>query len=373
MDKKIIYFTNIPMIHQHRIDMYVDAIKGIYEVALWDLSPIYNNNEKMQRKEPDSIIINDIDSFREKLEVESSTYDVVIITNILIPNLGLIYDIIHSLNLPIVNINKDSFPAWLCYKEAVRSFSKIRFTSFINAVIHSWPISRKIINYQQNSNIKYDYQLASYNFYPEHCKSFVKIHNVKYDEFLTAQNEESIIAGDYILFIDAALADHPMFTYARRKINREEYIKSLNAYFSLLEQKYNIEVVISAHPKSNYSEDDFCGRKIIMYKTPVLIRHAKYIISHYSTSLFDAVLQKKPIKILYSKSLLESSCYGTVMSGMHLARLIGAECVNLDDCQVTDFDYSDNKYQHFINKYLVNTEFTNISNGELILRFLKQI
>ena len=58
---------------------------------------------------------------------------------------------------------------------------------------------------------------------------------------------------------------------------------------------------------------------------------------------------------------------------MHLARLIGTECVNLDDCQIAAFDYSDNKYQRFINKYLVNTEFTNISNGELILRFLKQI
>jgi len=320
--------------------MYVDAVKAEYKVELWDLSPIYNNNELMQRKEPDSIVIKDIESFQKKLKDDSSKYKVIVVTNILITNLRLIYNIIHELNISIININKDSFPAWLCYREAVRSFSKIRFVSFINAAIHYLPLSRKIINYYANRDIKYDYQLASYNFYPEHCKSFIKIHNVKYDEYLFAQNEDSIIDGDYILFVDAALADHPMFNGARRKINRKEYIKSLNSLFSLLEQKYNMEVVISAHPKSNYSSVDFQGRKIIMYKTPVLIKHAKYIISHYSTSLFDAVLQKKPITILYSNDLLKSSCYGTVLAGMNLARFIGAGCLNMDNCKIRDFSGS---------------------------------
>ena len=334
---KIIFLTNIPFIRQHRIDMYIDVIEKAYDVELWDLSAIYGQKEKVKELEKNCLKILSLNEFEGKLKAEKASSNIVVITNILLQKLRRIYDCIHVLEIPIVNINKEAFASWMSFAGSVGLFGKIRFLSFLKALCYYMPFTRRLFNLYRYRYVKYDYMLSSYNFYPEESKNFVRIHHVKYDEAVAAVNQEPCVDGNYILFIDASLADHPMYINHPRKVNREYYLKQLNRYFSMLEEKYKMKVVISAHPKSMYKKDDFKGREIIMYKTPNLVFHAKYVVSHYSTSLFDVILQNKPFKVMYSYDLLHSACRGATAMGLQMATMLHVEKVDLDNPVVNDF------------------------------------
>ena len=66
----------------------------------------------------------------------------------------------------------------------------------------------------------------------------------------------------------------------------------------MFEKKYNTNIIISAHPTSEYNTDQFNGRKIYRLKTAELISNAKYVLSHHSTAVSYAVLNYKPIIFL---------------------------------------------------------------------------
>lgn len=367
---KVIFLTNVPFIRQHRIDMYVDAISEFFEISMWDLSLAYSNKDIVKEKEINSVVIHSLTEFSDKLSVEVSCGRVVIITGILIRNLKRIFPIINKLGVPIVNINKESFAAWMGDVGYMSQMWNGSIKSFIKALLVYNTFSRKVRNFLFYNGIKYDYLLSSYNFNPEESKQFVKIHHIKYDEYLTAKLQPSIIEGDYILFIDAALADHPMYTGHHNKIDRALYLSQINNYFNLLENKYKMKVVISAHPKSMYKSDDFMGREIIMYKTAVLIRYSKFVVSHYSTSLIDVVLYNKPLKVMYSSALMSSVCrYCTVM-GLQMAKMLNVDTINLDSPKIDDFYVDINSYNNFRDKYIINNEKINKSNKELIIDLL---
>lgn len=370
---KIIFLTNIPFIRQHRIDMYIDVIEKVYDVELWDLSVIYGQTEKVKELEKNCLKISSITEFEEKLIAKNASSNIVVITNILLQNLRRIYDCIHRLGIPIVNINKETFASWMSFAGSVSLFGNIRFLSYMKALCYYVPFTRRLFHLYRNRNVKYDYMLSSYNFYPEESRNFVRIHHVKYDEAIAAVNQKPCVGGNYILFIDASLADHPMYINHPRKVNRENYLKQLDRYFSMLEEKYKMKVVVSAHPKSMYTKDDFKGREIIMYKTPNLVFHAKYIVSHYSTSLFDVILQNKPFKVLYSYDLLHTACRGATAMGLQMATMLNVEKVDLDKPVVNDFVVDSKVYNNFKNRYIINQEKASYTNEELILQFLKSL
>lgn len=370
---KIIFITNIPFIRQHRIDMYVDSIAECYDVAMWDLSVAYGNGDVVKEKEQESILISSISEFSSKLREEKGKDDVVIVTGILISNLKKIYNIIKGLDIPIVSINKEAFAAWLGNKGYMSQIWNGSFKSFVKAILFYNSFSRRLHNAIFNRGIKYDYLLASYNFNPEESIKFIRIHHLKYDEFLAANNQPSVVEGEYILFVDAALADHPMYANHPNKVNRETYLRQLNDYFDKLEDCYHMKVVISAHPKSMYLKNDFRGREIIMYKTPVLVRHSTYIVSHFSTSLIDAVLHNKPMKIMYSPDLMKSTCRYSTAMGLQLAKMLNCETVNLDSPTITDFYIDSKAYEKFREKYVINREQQQLTNKEQINLFLKKL
>ena len=276
---KVIFVTNIPFIRQHRIDMYVDAISTSYETELWDLSQLYGCKEEISGLEPDSVKVTNMEEFHRKLNEEKVRTDVVLITGILLNNLKKIYPVVHEMGIPIININKEAFATWMGNAGYLSNLKGGSIKTYLKALLRYNPMARRIKQALKCPGVKYDYLLSSYNFYPEESRNFVKIHHIKYDEFIAAKKIPSIINGNYILFVDAALADHPMYTGNPRKIDRNVYMRQLNGYFQRLEDKYCMKVVISAHPKSSYTKEDFCGREVIAYKTPVLIAHASYVVS----------------------------------------------------------------------------------------------
>ena len=370
---QVVFMTSNPFIEQQKIDMYVDAVREICTVQLWDLSRIYNRKEKVSDQVQEAVKINSCEELDQKLKQLIEKDKVSIVTNITIPALKKIYSIIKSCGIPIININKEGLAAWLGDTASAENLKEENRGNKLKFFLKKYRFFRSVINGIKYPHVKYDYLLSSYNFYPEESRKFVKIHQIKYDEFLMAKNQDSIIDGKYILFIDAALVGHPMFASSVNQMDRNEYIESLNRYFRMLEEKYHTPVVISSHPKANYSENDFEGRKIIKYKTPVLIQHCEFIVSHYSTSLIDAVLMKKPIKVLYSDSLLKSSCRYCVLMGIKFADLLNLDKVDLAHPEMKDFSMNEQTYQQFTEKYIVNVSESGKSNKQLIISFFQDL
>ena len=85
----------------------------------------------------------------------------------------------------------------------------------------------------------------------------------------------------------------------------------MNNFFKLIEDQLGLEVIIAAHPRSNYENhpDYFKGRKCIRGQLVKLARECKLILAHDSTALSFASLLYKPV-VFVTSSELNSSFQG---------------------------------------------------------------
>ena len=127
-------------------------------------------------------------------------------------------------------------------------------------------------------------------------------HTLDYDLYLEdlqklSNNEHK--RKKYAVFIDGYWPFYPDYVRMNVKppVSPENYYPLLCGFFSKIEKETGFDVIIAAHPRSNYEEhpDYFGGRKTIRGKTKELIRDSEFVLMHYSTSVNFAVLYKKPV------------------------------------------------------------------------------
>ena len=140
-----------------------------------------------------------------------------------------------------------------------------------------------------------------------------------------------IVAGPYAAFLDIYLHYHSdLKIVGLQSIDPHNYFFSLNRFFKIFEQEYEIKVVIAAHPKADYGNNTFEGREIYRGLTPELVKDADFVISHHSTSLGYAVLNCKPIIFVYTDEM-KRLYKETAVSWMHdFANYLGVSIYNID-------------------------------------------
>lgn len=144
--------------------------------------------------------------------------------------------------------------------------------------------------------------------------TIIKTHTRDYDIFLKNKNIKSSFDEDFIVFLDEFAPYHPdsLFFANRPDCYPETYYPDINRFFSNIEMKTKLKVVISAHPRSNYNKigNPFDGRKIIYNDTPNQVKNSKLVLVHASTSVNFAILFNKPLISInsskYSKSYQHS-------------------------------------------------------------------
>ena len=104
----------------------------------------------------------------------------------------------------------------------------------------------------------------------------------------------------FAVFLDQFLPFHSGQNYigtASKNIDHKIYYRNLELFFQKFEKKYNIEVIIAAHPRSNYKKNKFIkkGRKFFINKTAELVKNSSITFTHHSLGMNFAVLFKKPI------------------------------------------------------------------------------
>lgn len=375
MADKILFLTNIPFMKHHYRDMYVEEISKKYLVDLWDLSVLYNSSYLQQGISDfnDAKKIDTITSFENSIKETISRYVPIVITNILNRNLGKIYSILKKYNIPIVCINKESFATSLEYRGKIHYLRYFDLRSQLSSIGHSLPIVSTILEKRVLGRYRYDYLIGGHNYFPVQSKRFLKIHQIKYDEYLKASLSENIIKKKYILYIGSAPSSHPAYIGKPNTLNHKEYLQTLNTYLRKVEEDTGLEVVISGHPKGSYNEEEFGNRRIIIGNTAELIHYSEGVICHFSTSLVNAVLEYKPIQIIYSSTILRSSFANTMVSGLELGRICKADICDLSNFHKWDMKMNKRAYDKFLENEIVNTEYPDKNNAELIRNYLEEI
>jgi hypothetical protein len=177
--------------------------------------------------------------------------------------------------------------------------------------------------------------------------------------------------SETIVFIDQMIPFHTDFLKFGNgfKVNSSTYYKKLNKLFSILEKKYNCEVVIAAHPRSisikNY-DDFFDNRKVILNRSSELISTSKFTITHYSTAINHSILNNKVILFLSSFELIKLGQYEQIKLMAHETR---SSMLNLDE--VTELSLHEelplDYYDEYKLKYITQRG-DKLTNGNIILK-----
>lgn len=284
--------SKVQFMWNHVQDLYVEPISEKFPTELWDLSKIYGIKEETKLTNVE--VIKTLNQLDEKLTELKKTHNVCVVTNIQYADLGVVYSTLKKHGVVIVGIVKDTIGTILLQRGRKKYFKYLSFRSKVFALFPSLQQKLRELKYGKN---QFDYLMAGANYYPNQTKHFLKIHQIKYDEYLRAKASENIIEGKYILFVDAGATTHPMYLNKRNSLSHKDYLKNMCAYFDKVERDTGCKVVISAHPKGHYTEEDWGGRKIFVGKTADLIHFSEGVICHYSTSLINSVLEYKPTQI----------------------------------------------------------------------------
>jgi hypothetical protein len=376
--KKVIYICYDPLTARIERDWYIDYImqKGI-NVEYWDCSSIFFRNADFPDRLKKTFVrtIKDYDHLESLLKQEDNLGASYIMLVIYEFRALKLYRLLARYNCRLY------FIKWAVFPHKKRLVSKL-MKLHVYPVRYAGRVLDKIfIMTTKKIGLKKPFEKVFYAgaaAFPgeEEALRNVPINMCDYDNFILSKNvPNDLPAGSYAVFLDVNLPFHPDLRFVNTDyIDSRKYFSSLNRFFRFVENKFGVEVVIAAHPSSNYQMDAFDGRKIIKHVTFVLARDAKFIISHHSASMNYAVLNKIPIIYIYTKEMdkLYSDSMMPIIKGS--AEFLNASIYNVDIVSSADeiaFSGVDTeRYDAYKYAFLTSRETENILSRDI---FLKEI
>lgn len=175
-------------------------------------------------------------------------------------------------------------------------------------------VVRKLLS---NNKIHPDYVVVGGIKSEEQIKPFmsklIKAHNLDFDFILDDTNPEDL-TNSHILFLDEDACYHS--DYINLGItpcaSPKNYFPTMNKGLEKIANAFDSEVIVAAHPRSDYKKrPDLFKFPVVKDCTYNLIKKAKLIVAHGSTSLQLAILLRKPILLVTTDELEKGFCSGT--------------------------------------------------------------
>jgi len=374
--KKVIYVCYEPLTAKVERDWYINYLisKGI-RVEYWDCSPIfYGKMEFVDSLERDYVAkIKDYDHFESMLKQKdnlSASYVMLVIYEF---KAFKLYRLLTCYKCRLY------FIKWAVFPQKNRIISRlIKFPS------HPMKLSARVCDkiftaITQKAGLVRSFEkvfCAGSVAFSGSRESFrsIPINMCDYDNFILLKNNVNEMSGScYAVFLDANMPFHPDFQLLNKEyVNPRNYFDSLNRFFGFIEKKYGVDVIIAAHPSSNYQDNPFNGRKIVKHVTPVLVRDARFVISHHSASMNFAILNKKSIIFIYTYEMdrLYSDSAMPIIKGS--AEFLNAAIYNIDT--ITSIDeiiingVDEKRYDSYKYTFLTSKETENILSRDIFLR-----
>ena len=188
----------------------------------------------------------------------------------------------------------------------------------------------------------------------------VNVNYFDYDAYFIKKKETnmSVIDSKYCVFLDDNLIQSIDFKILEIKtITPKSYYESLNRFFSLIEKKFNLKVLIAAHPKSNYKNSEFIERQCYKNMTNELVKNCEFVLTHYSSAISFAVCYKKTIFFIYNDEMKKLNyIYSNINN---ISKYLDSKMYNIDDINavnelfidgVNEEKYSMYKYEYLTSK-----------------------
>lgn len=217
--------------------------------------------------------------------------------------------------------------------------------------------------------------IFSSNAYLPHTNGF----NHPDYEKLMLNDVPRIIESEYIVFCDIYFPYHSDLFYflkLKKLPDGKEYQKRMRKYFDYLEKKYNIPVVIAAHPKSNYKGGEFGDRQIIKYQTDSLVKYSKMVTMHVCNTTSYAVMCNKPLAYIVTDDYLSLPDIKRQIKVL-VNKTLGLDYYNIDD---KDFEakfrfstVSQDYRNNYIYSYLTSKETENVPNFQTLFKILNTL
>lgn len=367
--KQLIILSQAPLTPQIKRNCYLDEFieAGYTTTQFWDISQYIHPGIKLKDELQDEHI-----SFISNLEELNKHIDKLNLKN----------------SVFILDFPQGWHTRHLFKTLSDKGCTYIRIDMYANTYLYisKWKQLSKLFSKQLISILKVKAQNISYCFYAYkyHIKPFKryysssalskvnrtdKINHPDYEE-LKYSPTTPVINGKYILFIDTYFGYHPddkfIYKYSSHT-SPIDYHKSLKNFFSFLEQKYQMPVVIAAHPKSDYPSDTFGKREIIKYKTKDLVYFADKIILQLCNTISWVTLVNKPLIFITTKGY---EMYPLRKRRLYmLAQILGMKVFNIDKCDWNYITFSkiiQQKRLDYIYTYLTDKDIENKKNIDIL-------
>lgn len=187
--------------------------------------------------------------------------------------------------------------------------------------------------------------------------------------------------GKYALYIDDCipLASDYKLLGLTSPVEPDSYYTILRQTFDRMEHITGLQVVVAAHPNGkeiNHYTTLFGGRHVIFDITAELCSQSDLVFSHISTGLSYAVLWKKPIIILTSKSL-DKSWQGAAIRERSIQLNCPLLFMESDDYEYREVckrsgDVSLAAYKNYIDNFIRSDEVSEVAPWQAFTNFVKQ-
>ena len=304
--------------------------ENAFETEVWEISPITRPNACRQVSVPDPVVYKGYHLFFRKKDVVKSIVKLqkesVIISYVKLRKVTFfLYEALSTEKIPYGNVISGSLPSFsdmqgklsLCDRIGKKLRLALNRSIMINC---NWILSKLSYLRPRTHSLSPlfiilqcgETGISRARKIQNKTTKIIRSHSYDYDIYMSLRDERvSPDSGTYAVFLDEYLPFHPDYAILGLEpySSAEEYYPVLCQYFDRFESQHNLEIIIAAHPRSAYENhpDYFNGRRSVRGKTAELVKGAKVILIHSSTSVNFVVLFRKPMVFLTTDRLNCSS------------------------------------------------------------------
>ena len=215
-------------------------------------------------------------------------------------------------------------------------------------------------------------------FYCDEHTKYLIAHSDFYEQALLVRDKPRIVPNPYCVWLDSYIPYHPDREQLGIKVDPEKYYSSLRHLFAWIQENMGVEVVVSAHPRSDYSlhPEAYPGYRVIKDKTCLLVRDAEFVISAASTSVLSAVMYWKPILFIIQDAMKDSLRHHIALIEQ-LSSELNTEIFDIDNDSFEDLNdhlaVDEDAYQKCADGYIklnYSRRIEGSSNQEKIISFI---
>lgn len=360
---KIIFFVLKPFNQRDYSRFGIETLKKYgFEVEVWDFTSVIN--PKIDVKTPPDQIKDKYFRFNNKKDIAGAMQA---LKNVFVVNLChfdrstlFLYKILSKNNISYCMFEANAIPSATRKKVFNGIFNKLRkitFSQLVNKLILFIPI---IFNFNPASFVMAGGEKSlTYTFPITDKTQALWIHALDYDLYLK-RGKDLKKESKNALFLDQFYPLHPdlLILGIKPLCTTERYYPALCRFFDIIEKRYGLEIIIAAHPTSNYEKmpDYFGGRKTIRDDTIELVADADFVIMHNSTAINFPILFRKPIIFLTTNELDKTYAGDSIRA---FSNMLNKAPLNLDIMEEIDLqrelEIDEEVYQKYIHSFIKKT------------------